>query len=74
MTSEKFLKAIQIISANHSTNIIINYATPNSTVKTNSKNLTIHISDCCASVINNLIEAGYSLSMEKGMTSVSYYK
>lgn len=73
MKKEAFLKAIEIISVNHSTQIYINKPNGNFVGSLGCTEFTIKITNCCASVINNLIKEGYSLSMQDGYTSVRYY-
>jgi hypothetical protein len=73
MKKEAFLKAIEIISVNHSTQIYINKPDNNFVGSLGSSEFSIKITNCCPSVINNLIKEGYLLSMKDGYTSVSYY-
>ena len=73
MNKVDFLEAIKIISQNHSTKLIINHVEPNGQVSPVLASPTISITDCCASVISNLKEAGFSLSMQNGMTTVSKF-
>ncbi len=73
MNSKQFITAIGIISKKHSTQLFINK--PHGTYIGNLgvNEYTIRIKDCCASVFNNLIKEGYSLSMQDGLTSVTKY-
>jgi hypothetical protein len=73
MNANDFTQAIQIISKNHSTEVIINHVEPNGQVSPVLASPTIHIKTCCASVINNLKDAGFSLSMQNGMLSVTKF-
>lgn len=73
MKAIDFLEAIKIISKNHSTKLVINHVEPNGQVSPVLESPTISITDCCASVINNLKDAGFSLSMQNGMTTVSKF-
>lgn len=68
MKKVNFMAAIDIIGNSHSNNIIINKVLANQQVP---KNLTIHIVDCVPAVINKLIEAKFSLSMDNGFLSVT---
>ena len=68
---ETFLQAIEIISKNHSTKIIINKPKDNFVGGLGSSEFKIGIIDCCASVINNLTREGFSLSMTDGITEVT---
>ena len=63
------MNAIQICSGNHSTKITLNYV--HDGFVPNAWPLVIH--NCCASVINELKDQGYSLSMHKGVLIVSKY-
>ena len=71
MKESQFLKAITILSINHSTKILINKPNNGHVGNLGSTEFTIDIIDCCASVMNNLIDKGYYLSMKDGLTSVN---
>ena len=71
MKLNNFLKAIEIISENLSTQLYINKPYDNFGGNLGNTEYSIRIKDCCAKVINNLIEAGFSLSMKDGLTSVN---
>jgi len=79
MNSKQFVTAIGIIAKNHSTQLFINKPLGSDAQFGNSignlgvTEYTIRIKDCCASVIKNLINEGYSLSMQDGLTSVNKY-
>jgi len=73
MKVEDFLEAIKIISKKHSTKLEINHVEPNGQVSKFLESPTISITDCCASVINELKDAGYSLSMKDGKTILNRY-
>jgi len=73
MNSKQFITAIGIISKNHSTQLFINKPYGTSIGNLGVNEYSIRIKDCCASVFNNLIKEGYSLSMQDGLTSVSKY-
>lgn len=72
MKNPDFLQALQLIQTNHSTKLIINHTKPNGQVPS-SDNPKLHITDCCATVINNLIANGYSLTMEGGLLQIDKY-
>ena len=74
MKKDHFLQALEIISRNHSTQIYINKPYGNFVGdEIGTTEFTIRIKDCCAKVMSNLVEAGFSLSMEDGLTSVNNY-
>lgn len=73
MKVEYFNFAIRIITFHHTSEIIINYTEPNGQVKNDPENPTLHIKNCCASVVRKLMENGYSLSMNNGLMSVNKY-
>lgn len=66
MKLENLLKAIEIISEHHSTEIIINRVGEDNMA--NAKNL--YITNCVPAVVNKLKDAGFSLSMHRGMLLV----
>jgi hypothetical protein len=70
MRTQDFLKAIEIISQNHSSKIVINYCPPNGQVKIDN---SIGILECCAAVTSKLNDEGYSLSMHNGFLNVDKY-
>tara|TARA_R110002012_G_scaffold1725_1_gene8391 strand:+ start:210 stop:437 length:228 start_codon:yes stop_codon:yes gene_type:complete len=74
MKHENFMKAMDILSKNHSTQLYINKPHDNYVGELGSEKFTIRIKDCCGAVISNLMNAGFSLSMEDGLTSVSDYR
>ncbi len=74
MKLKNFLEAIEIISANHSTQLFINKPYDSYVGELGKTEYSIRIKDCCASVMNDLIDAGFSLSMEDGLTSVNDYR
>ena len=73
MTNQQFLTAMKIISKNHTTKLIINKPWGSTIGNLGSTEFTIGITDCCASVFNNLTDEGFTLSMSDGITSVYYY-
>ena len=64
---------MEIIINHHSTKVEINKAQPGGYIDTHSDNVRLHIKDCCGSVINDLKEAGFSLSMDNGLLLVLNY-
>ena len=73
MNKNDFLNALEILSSNHSTKLVINKAI-NGFVGTLGKDKwTIHITECCASVIDKLKNEGYRLSMSKYGLDVDKY-
>lgn len=66
MKKNDFITALELLSENHSTELIINQPINNFVGELGSKEWTIHITNCVPAVINKLIDAGYSLRMEKG--------
>ena len=73
MKAKNFMRAVDICSKNHSTKVLINYVASGDTVRAGENNKTLHIIDCCASVVQNLFNDGFSLSLHKGMMSVDDY-
>lgn len=73
MKTVNFIKALEIISENHSTEISINYVKPNGFVDVGKSNPTLRIKSCCAGVVNRLHDAGYALSMDNGSLVVEDY-
>ena len=71
MNKENFFKALEIISAHHSSEITINQPVNNFVGDLGSKEWSIHIKKCVPSVINELIQAGYMLDMGEYGLSVS---
>lgn len=70
MNKQDFLQAIEIISMHHTTNLVINKPVNGTIGNLCTSEFSIHVTDCCASVVNKLKEAGYSLSMNNGGMSV----
>ena len=66
MKIANLLQAIEIISKSHSTKVVINHVEPNGQVSKVLESPTLEIVDCCASVVENLKKAGFTLSMHKG--------
>lgn len=73
LTQEQFLTAMTIISAYHSTKIVINRPKADGFVDGNSINVKLEITNCVAGLINKLKENGYSLSLNNGYLSVLKY-
>ena len=73
MKATNFIKAVTILTENHSNEIIVNIAKGHMTKTGNAENPTLHIKNCTASAINKLKEAGFSLSMDNGLLSVDDY-
>lgn len=73
MKLTNFLKAMEIMSTNHSTQLFINKPYGNNVGDLGVTNYNIRIKDCCASVMNNLVDAGFTLSMTDGLTTVDDY-
>lgn len=65
MKPENLQKAIEIISAHHSTEIIINKP-----INNNANVNNLYIKNCVPSVIDKLRDAGFSLSMIEGLMHV----
>lgn len=61
MKAENLAKAIEICTENHSTKLSINLIPTGKSNVASQVPLVIH--ECCAAVVNKLIEAGFSLSM-----------
>ena len=59
---KNFLEAIEIISANHSTQLFINKPYDSYVGELGKTEYSIRIKDCCASVMNDLIDAGLYLN------------
>lgn len=74
MRLENFVKAMSIIAENHSAEIVVNRVPSNGQVPQDmATNPSLHIVNCTASTVNKLKEAGFTLSMHKGMMSVEDY-
>lgn len=74
MTKENYLKALEIISQNHSTEIKINLPS-NGFVgdKLGNMEFNLTITKCCATVIDNLAGNGYSMYMTSDGLRVEKY-
>ena len=73
MKAVDFLKAVEILTKNHSNEIIVNKSTGHGSTTGNEANPTLHITNCTASAVNNLKEAGFSLSMNGGFMTVEKF-
>lgn len=71
MNKETFYKALEIISAHHSSEIIINQPVNHFVGDLGQKEWTIHIKKCVPSVINKLIADGFMLDMGEFGLSVN---
>lgn len=69
MKTTDFIKAIEIISANHSNEIVINKVKADRSCPSQD-NPSLHIKNCVPAAINNLLKAGYMLSMSDGLLVV----
>lgn len=65
MKQADFINAVTIISQHHTTQMLINKPLNGHVGKLGESEYTIHINDCCASVINKLKDGGFTLSMDK---------
>jgi hypothetical protein len=72
MKPKNFNLALEIISDSHSVELIINQPINTAIIHTGN-NPSIHIRNCPASVINNLRQRNFSLSMSDGLLSVEDY-
>ena len=73
MTQEEFNKAIKIIGKGINSTVIFRYTNPNGQVS-HSEIPSIRITNCTASVINELVDNDYSLSMHEKSINVEKYK
>lgn len=71
MNRENYLAALEIISKHHSEEIVINQVIGNQVGDLGLRYWTIHLRRCVPEVINALIMAGYTLSMDEHGLSVS---
>lgn len=74
MKPKNFLQALSIVSKNHSNTVIINKSTGNGSTTGSEANPTLHIVNCTGTAHNNLVDAGFSLSMHNGSMVVDDYK
>lgn len=73
MTQNQFNQALEIISKHHSTEIKINMPKNGFVGDLGATKWTIHITRCCASVISDLVNAGFCCSMDEYGMSVTKY-
>lgn len=73
MEKDDFMKAMEIISANHTTEMYINKPYNSHVGDLGTTEFSIRIKKCCANVVDNLKKEGYSLSMEDGLMSLSKF-
>jgi len=73
LKTNNLTEALAILAKHHTSRITLNHIRHNDKFVPNAIPLVIH--ECCAAVINELIEAGFSLSMGKeGMHVDDYSK
>lgn len=72
MKQGQFIKAIEIISSHHSSQISINLPKGDFVGNLGKEEFSIHINKCVPSVIEKLIREGFILSMTEQGLSVSY--
>lgn len=72
MTQGQFLKALEIISSHHSSQITINQPVNDFVGDLGTKKWTIHINKCVPAVIKQLIADGFILSMGEHGISVDF--
>lgn len=65
MTREQFNEAMNIIAHKHSTKCSINLPENHFVGNIGTSKFRLHITECVPAVINNLITAGFMLSMTK---------
>lgn len=63
MDREQFYKVIEIISEQHSTEVVINEAVNGFVGELGRSKWSVTIKKCCPSVIEKLIKEGFMLSM-----------
>ena len=63
LDSKDFIKALEIISKHHSTELAINTPKNNFVGNMGQTEFRLHIKKCVPAVINNLIKEGFILSM-----------
>ncbi len=73
MKLTNFLKAIEIISKSHSTQLFINKPYNGNVGDLGVTDYNIRIKDCCGKVMSDLVDAGFTLSMKDGLTTVDDY-
>lgn len=73
MKAEDFIQAVKILTGHHSNEVIINKSTGHGSTTGNILKPTLHVRNCVASVVNELIAAGFSLGMHEGLMTVDKY-
>ncbi len=73
MTIEQFNVAMAAIARHHSTHISVNVPKNNFVGNLGKSEYSIHITQCCASLVANLEQLGYSLSMDADGLNVDRY-
>ena len=63
MKKNDFTQALELMSENHTTKLVINQPTGCFVGKLGQTRWTIHITECVPAVVDKLIQAGYMLSM-----------
>ena len=63
LNSKDFTTALEIISKHHSTELVINTPLDNFVGYIGRSKFRLHLKKCVPAVINNLVKAGYILSM-----------
>jgi hypothetical protein len=71
MKQVNLIQALQICGNHHSSKITLNHLRDNDSQVSDSIPLVIH--ECCAAVINELLQANFSLSMGKEGLHVDDY-
>jgi len=71
MKTNELLKAIEILSLHHSNEVIINKVSNNGSIgNLCSGEPSLHVVNCVPAAINELLKAGFTLSMDHGFLSV----
>lgn len=73
MEFQQFSEAMCVIAAHHTSKVTINQPINNFVGDLGLTKFTIHINKCVPSVINKLIEKGFSLSMTEYGLSVDKF-
>lgn len=73
MKAKDFIQAIEILTAHHSNEVIINKSSGHMSSTGNEQSPTLHVKDCVPSAINKLIAAGFTLGMNNGLLSVDKF-
>jgi hypothetical protein len=73
MKPSNFLEAVQILTKNHSNEIIVNISKGHMSKTGSAEKPTLHIKNCTAAAVIDLKDAGFTLSMDNGLMSVEDY-